>query len=121
MRGRHEKLDVYFISQSFFGLPRQSIIKTSDKKILFKQTLRGVQSLYYDIGAYDMKYEEFKKKCRKAWSDKVNCVCFEMPKYKNYCKYLIFNESKNTNFECIPESEASCSFESFFQLKVEMV
>ena len=23
-RGRHEKLDVYYISQSFFGLPKQS-------------------------------------------------------------------------------------------------
>ena len=65
-RGRHENLDVYYISQSYFGLPRQSIRNNSDRLILFKQTLRDVQSMYYDIGAYDMKYDEFKEMCHKA-------------------------------------------------------
>ena len=62
-RGRHEDLDVYYISQSCFALPRQCIRKNSDRIILFKQTLRDVQSMYYDIGAYDMKYDKFKKTC----------------------------------------------------------
>ena len=53
-RGRHEDLDVYYISQSYFALPRQSIRINSDRIILFKQTLRDVQSMYYDNGAYDM-------------------------------------------------------------------
>ena len=39
-RGRHEDLDVYYISQSYFALPRQSIRNNSDRLILFKQTLR---------------------------------------------------------------------------------
>ena len=30
-RGRHEHLDVYYISQSYFGLPRQSIRNNSDR------------------------------------------------------------------------------------------
>ena len=59
-RGRYEDLDVYYISQSYFALPRQSIRNNSDRLILFKQTLRDVQSMYYDIGAYDMNYDEFK-------------------------------------------------------------
>ena len=37
-RGRHEDIDVYYISQSYFGLPRQSIRNNSDRLILFKQT-----------------------------------------------------------------------------------
>ena len=53
-RGRHEGLDVYYISQSYFALPRQSIRNNSDRLILFKQTLRDVQSMYYDIGAYEI-------------------------------------------------------------------
>ena len=69
-RGRHEDLDVYYISQSYFALPRQSIRNNSDRLILFKQTLRDVQSMYYDIGAYDMKYNEFKEMCHKAWDEK---------------------------------------------------
>ena len=65
-RGGHEDLDVYYISQSCFALPRQSIRNNIDRLILFKQTLRVVQSMYYDIGAYDMNYNEFKEMCHKA-------------------------------------------------------
>ena len=59
-RGRHEHLDVYYISQSYFAVPRQSNRSNSGRLILFKQTLRDVQGMYCDIGAYDMKYDEFK-------------------------------------------------------------
>ena len=44
-RGRHEGLDVYYISQSYFALPRQSIRSNSQRLILFKQTLGDVQSM----------------------------------------------------------------------------
>ena len=83
-RGRHEDIDVYYISQTYFGLPRQSIRKNSDKLILFKQTLRDVQSMYYDIGAYDMKYDEFKEMCHKAWDEKYNYLCIDMIKKKRW-------------------------------------
>ena len=105
-RGRHEDLDVYYISQSYFALPRQSIRNNSDRLILFKQTLRDVQSMYYDIGAYDMKYDEFKEMCHKAWDEKYNYLCIDMTKNKNEGKYCIFNESKTTYIECICETEA---------------
>ena len=105
-RGRHENLDVYYISQSFFGLPRQSIRNNNDRIILFKQTLRDVESMYYDIGAYDMEYDEFKEMCRVAWSERFNYLCIDMTKNKNNGKYRIFDESKNAYIECICENEA---------------
>ena len=104
-RGRHEDLDVYYISQSYFALPRQSIRNNSDRLILFKQTLRDVQSMYYDIGAYDMNYDEFKQMCHNAWEEKYNYLCIDMTKNKNEGKYRIFNESKTTFIDCIPETE----------------
>ena len=104
-RGRHEDLDVYYISQSYFALPRQSIRNNSDRLILFKQTLRDVQSMYYDIGAYDMKYDEFKEMCHKAWDERYNYLCIDMTKNKSDGKYRIFNESKSTYIDCIPETE----------------
>ena len=104
-RGRHEYLDVYYISQSYFALPRQSIRNNSDRLILFKQTIRDVQSMYYDTGAYDMKYDEFKEMCHKAWDEKYNYLCIDMTKNKNEGKYRIFNESKTTYIDCIPETE----------------
>ena len=104
-RGRHEDLDVYYISQSYFGLPRQSIRNNSDRLILFKQTLRDVQSMYYDIGAYDMNYDEFKLMCHKAWDERFNYLCIDMTKNKNEGKYRIFNKSKTTYIDCICETE----------------
>ena len=105
-RGRHEDLDVYYISQSYFALPRQSFRNNSDRLILFKQTLRDVQSMYHDIGAFDVIYDEFKEMCRVAWSEKFNYLCIDMIKNKNDGKYRIFNESKTTYIDCIPETEA---------------
>ena len=104
-RGRHEDLDVYYISQSYFALPRQSIRNNSDRLILFKQTLRDVQSMYYDIGAYDMNYDEFTEMCHKAWDERYNYSCIDMNKNKNDGKYCIFNESKTTYIDCICETE----------------
>ena len=104
-RGRHEDLDVYYISQSYFALPTQSIRNNSDRLILFKQTLRDVQSMYYDIAAYDMNYDEFKEMCHKAWDERYNYLCIDMTKNKNDGKYRIFNESKTTYIDCVPETE----------------
>ena len=81
-RGRHEDLDVYYVSQSYFALPRQSIRNKSDRLLLFKQTLRDVQSKYYDIGAEDMKYDDFIEMCHKAWSENLNNLCIDMTKKK---------------------------------------
>ena len=103
-RRRHEDLDVYYISQSYFALPRQSIRNNSDILILFKQTLRDVQSMYYGIGAYDMKYDEFKEMCHKAWDERFNYLCIDMTENKNEGKYRIFNESKTTYIDCICET-----------------
>ena len=97
MRGRHEDLDVYYISQSYFALPRQSIRNNSDRLILFKQTLRDVQSMYYDIGAYDMKYDEFKEMCRVAWSEKYNYLCIDITKNKKMKVNIVFSTKAKTH------------------------
>ena len=105
-RGRLEDLDVYYISQSFFGLPRLGIRKNSDRLILFKQTLRGIQSMYQYMGAFDMRFDEFEEICRVAWSENINYLCIDMAKTKNDGIYRIFNESNDTYIECICESES---------------
>ena len=104
-RGRYEVLDVYYISQSCFALPRQSIRNNSDRLILFKQTLRDVQSMYYDIGAYDMNFDEFNDLCHKARDERYNYLCIDMTKNRDNGKYRIFNESRTTYIDNIPETE----------------
>ena len=63
--------------------------------------------MYYDNGAYDMNYGEFKYICHKTWSERFNYFCIDMTKIKNEGKRGILNESKNTFIECIPETELS--------------
>ena len=104
-RGRHEDSSVFYVSQRYFGLPRQNIRNNSDRLILFKQTIRDVQSMYYDIGTYEMKYDEFREMSHKSWSERFNYFRIDMTKSKNEGKYRFFNESKSIHIECIPESE----------------
>ena len=47
--------------------------------------------MYYDIGAYDMKYDEFKEKCHKTWNERFNYLCTDMTKDKNEGKNRISN------------------------------
>ena len=81
-RGRHGDLSVFYVCQSWFGLPKQSIRSNSDRLLLFKQTLRDVQSMKYDIGAYDMKDDEFQEMCHKVWSERFNYLYINVTKNK---------------------------------------
>ena len=105
-RGRHENFDVHYLNQSYFGLPRQNIRIESNKKLVFKQTLRDVESRYKVIGGYDMKYYETKKMCRKSWSGKFNYLCIDLTKNKKEPKYRISIESKDAYFGSIRETES---------------
>ena len=69
-RGRHNDLDVYYLSQSYFDLPKRTIRNNSNIIILFQQTLKDVQHIYTDIDGFDMSYYEFKSLCKEAWRDK---------------------------------------------------
>ena len=61
IRGRHKNLDIYYLSQSHFDLPKRTKRKNSNKIILFNQTLKDIEHIYRDVGGYDMNYDEFKE------------------------------------------------------------
>ena len=63
-RGRHNDLDVYYLSQSYFDLPKRTIRNNSSIIILFQQTLKDVEHIYRDIAGFDMSNDEFKSLCR---------------------------------------------------------
>ena len=46
MRGTHNNLDIYYVSQSFFDLPKRSIRIKSNKIILLNQTLKDNENIY---------------------------------------------------------------------------
>ena len=92
-RGRHDDLDVYYLSQSYFDLPKRTIRNNSNIIILFQQTLKDVEHIYRDIAGFDMSYDEFKSLCKEAWRDKYNYLLINRLEDKNGSKYMICNES----------------------------
>ena len=68
-RGRHAKIEIFLISQSYFHLTKNTIRNISDIIILFKQTLGDIILLFHDIAGLDMNLEEWKQLCRKTWEN----------------------------------------------------
>ena len=66
-RGRHKNIDIYYISLSFFHLPKSTALNDSNVNILFKQTLRDNIPKFYDKAGLDMNLEECTQLCSKAW------------------------------------------------------
>ena len=92
-RGRHNDLDVYYLSQSYFDLPKRTMRNNSNVIILFQQTLKDVQHIYTDIAGFDMSYDELKELCREAWRERYNYLLINRLEDKNGKIYMICNES----------------------------
>ena len=80
IRGRHNNLNIYYLSQSYFDLPKRTIRNNSNKIILFNQTLKDIEHIYRDVAGYDMNYDEFKELCRKSWEEDYNDLCIDRSK-----------------------------------------
>ena len=91
-RGRHNDLDVHYLAQSYFDLPKRTIRNNSNIIILFQQTLKDVEHIYRDIAGFDMSYDEFKGLCREAWK-KYNYLLLNRLEDKNGSRYKICIES----------------------------
>ena len=83
IRGRHNNLDIYFLSQSYFDLPKRTIRNNSNKIILFNQTLKYIEHIYRDVAGYDMNYDEFKDLCRKSWKEDYNYLYIDRSKKRD--------------------------------------
>ena len=94
IRGRHNNLDIYYLSQSYFDLPKRTIRNNSNKIILFNQTLKDIEHIDRDVAGYDMNYDEFKDLCRKSWEEDYNYLCIDRSKKRDQGRYCICNESK---------------------------
>ena len=97
--GRHNNLDIYYLSQSYFDLPKRNMRKNSNKKILFNQTLKDIEHICRDVAGYDMNYDEFKELCRKSWEEDYNYLYIDRFEKRDQGKYCICNESKKICIE----------------------
>ena len=104
-RGRHNNIDTYYISQSYFHLPKNTIRNISNIIILFKQTLRDIILIFPDKAGLDMNLEEWKQFCRKAWENDFDYFQIDRFAKIGEGRYTIRNCNKNKYIECTPETK----------------
>ena len=82
-KGRHNACQAFYISQSFFGIPKGTVRDNSNLLILFKLNDRDVQEIHRQIVSSDMELETFRTLCKKVWSEKY--------------KFLVINKEHDQN------------------------
>lgn len=73
-RGRHNNISSFYISQNFYKLPRQTIRSNANVLILFSLSQKDLLNIFNDIVSNDMKWEEFRNLCSKAWNEKYGFI-----------------------------------------------
>ena len=105
IRGRHINIDIFYIPQSFFHLPENTIRNNSKIIILFEQTLKGIILLFHDIAGLDMNLEEWKQLCRKAWENDYDYLQIDRSAKIGGDRNTLRNFKKTTYKECTPETK----------------
>ena len=104
-QGRHNNFDIFYISQSCFHLPKNTIRNICDEIFLFKQPLRVIILLFHDIPGLDMNLEEWKQLCRKAWENDYDYVQIVRFAEIGIGRFTIKNCNKNKYMECTPDTQ----------------
>ena len=66
-RARHQNLDFYYITQSWYELPKNTIRNNCSWIMLFPQTLKDNTIILNDFSGVHMCFSEWRKFCREAW------------------------------------------------------
>ena len=98
-RGRHNNVDVIYITQSYFRLPRQTIRENANMFILFNQDRKNLTHIFNDHCAGDgISFSSFSNFCNDVWREKPhNFVTINLSKTVDNGKYR-----KNLNGDGLP-------------------
>ena len=70
VKGRHNNTQVFYISQSYFKIPKSTIRENSNLLILFKLNDIDIKKIHEQIVSSDMDIDTFKRFCKKVWDKK---------------------------------------------------
>ena len=83
VRGRHSNVDCFYLAQSYFKLPRQTIRENANFVCLFSQDLKNLNHIFDDHVTSDMTKEEFRQLCKTAWEKQHGFVIIDISSKKN--------------------------------------
>jgi len=67
-RGRHNKIDIFYLAQSYSKVPKQLIRDNANLIVLFKQDETNLKHVYNEHCSGDMTYTQFKHFCVTCWN-----------------------------------------------------
>ncbi len=88
-RGRYNNIDVFYITQSYFRLPRQTIRENSNIFMFFMQDRKNLAHIFSDHCSGDgIPFEIFSKFCNDVWGEsKHNFITIDLSRSVNNGKY----------------------------------
>ena len=107
VRGRHNAINLIYISQNFFRLPRTTIRENSNFFMFFRQCGKSIQHIWMDLCSIDLPFDEFKGFCENVWKIPHNFVTIDLGKPAHAGKYR-----KNLNIFYIPHRHTLNSISS---------
>ena len=103
-RGRHQNLDIYYIFQSWYDLPKNTIRNNCSRIMLFPQTLKDITKIYNDISGLHMNFSEWRDFCRDAWKTRYNYI--QIVKDKDLDDMKSIKNVSGLEIKAIPETDA---------------
>ena len=77
-KGRPNGVNIIFITQSYYEIPKRTIRDNSNFLVLFDQNERAIEPLYRDnVKTKDMNYKEFQKFVNDVWKQKHDFVTID--------------------------------------------
>ena len=88
-RGRHNNFDVFYISQNYFRLPRQTVRENANFLVFFRQDMKNLNHIYNDHCSSDgISFDTFCKFCTTVWNaGKHNFVTIDLTQPVECGKY----------------------------------
>lgn len=89
-RGRHNLIDCFYLSQSYFQTPRRLIRNNCNFLIIFNQTGKDIRNIYNDHVINDMSFDDFNNICSEAWNkNKYGFIVIDKERELNNGRYRI--------------------------------
>ena len=77
-KGRPFNVNVIFITQSYYEIPKRTIRDNANFLILFRQNSRSIEPIFRDnVDSTDMNYKEFQKFANDVWKEKHNFLTID--------------------------------------------
>lgn len=79
--GRHNKIDCFYLSQTYSKIPKQLVRDNTNFLIIFKQDDINLKHIYNEHVNTDMSWTSFKHMCSEIWRDQHNFVIIDKDRH----------------------------------------